>query len=179
MSFFFHNVKFVFWSQIQNSFNDFNNFNTFNISMRIVYNNKIKRWNYKINWKFSFNVIISKFRRARIELFWLKKNKKKNNSKFFVIFSIQIVFNRFNILMRIIYNNEVKQWNYKINLKFSFDAIISKFLRARIDLFECKKTKRAKSSEFASKNHKNEEFQKRFTAYFNARSTKFQYYCIK
>ena len=87
-------------------------------------------------------------------------------NSFFYNFSSQIQnslndFNNhciFNIAMRIFYNNEVKRWNYKIDSEFSFNAIISWFNRARIEIFECKKRifrwKRTKISEFAIKNEK-------------------------
>ena len=46
-------------------------------------------------------------------------------------------FQHIHISMRIFYN-KMKQWNYKIHFKFSFDAIIFKIDRARIEI--CDKT---------------------------------------
>ena len=40
--------------------------------MRIFYNNKMKRWNYRIDSELSFNAIITKFRRTRILILLIK-----------------------------------------------------------------------------------------------------------
>ena len=65
----------------------------------------------------------------------------KFNSKSRYIWSnknvASFVYNCFctrKLSMHIIYNNEIRRRNYKIHLKFSNDAIISKFYRARMKI---------------------------------------------
>ena len=60
------------------------------------------------------------------------------NLKFFNNIDKNINIQHFNAYF---YNNEVKQRNYKIHLNFSFDAIIFKINRARIEIIECKISK--------------------------------------